>query len=295
MMPPVDLIKAGRAERPPFLSYDSKRRPLKIDVPQPHAATDALARASGGLVTDTFERPSMSPPARGLAARSHSGQRIANSKGVPGTLGCFARSLFDNRMVMLSSWHVLFGNGAPDDSEVWLVDERDGTRRYSNAGKTLYGKIGQVRLDGEGYHVDCAVSSWLYPPEIESPPASGEVALNWTQVNGHDLAQPGDLVIKRGAATGTTFGMVAEVDYCDAAWIGGRSHPASRQLLVRSVDPAAAFCAEGDSGSIIVNNQGDAVGLLWGANSRGEGVACPIAAVLNALDITLELSPHPSK
>jgi len=198
-------------------------------------------------------------------------------------------------MVVLSSWHILFGDGAPGDSEVWMVDESGGSRRYSNVGRTLYGKIGQVRLDDNDYHVDCAISSWLYPPDIGFPPPSGEIETRFTQVSGHNIARTGDVVTKKGAATGITFGIVADVDYCDRAWIGGRPYPASRQLLVRSINPEAVFCAEGDSGSIIVNAMGKAVGLLWGANGRGEGVACPIAAVLSALDITLELSPSAPK
>ena len=33
--------------------------------------------------------------------------------------------------------------------------------------------------------------------------------------------------------------------------------------------------------------QHEAIGLLWGATVRGEGVASPIGPVLRALDITL--------
>lgn len=293
MTPPVDSIKAARAGRRRFLASDSKWRPLNTRVPHLRVATDDLAHASSGLAADTFTPAS--PSARGPAARSHLGPRIANSKGVPGTLGCFARSLLDRRMVVLSSWHILFGEGAPGDSEVWMVDESGGSRRYSNVGRTLYGKIGQVRLDDKDFHVDCAISSWLYPPGRESPPSPGGIETRFTHVAGHDIARPGDLVTKKGAATGLTLGIVSDVDYCDRAWIGGRPYPATRQLLVRSSNPEAVFCAEGDSGSIIVNALGKAVGLLWGANGRGEGVACPIAAVLSALNITLELSPPGSK
>jgi hypothetical protein len=94
-------------------------------------------------------------------------------------------------------------------------------------------------------------------------------------------------VTKCGAATGTTTGVVVSVDYADVAWIEGRPQAASRQLLVRSLGDEGPFSAAGDSGALVVNASGKAVGLLWGANSRGEGVACPIAPVLHAMNIAL--------
>ena len=42
------------------------------------------------------------------------------------------------------------------------------------------------------------------------------------------------------------------------------------------------------SGSLIVNGTGEAVGLLWGANTRGDGVASPIGPVLHSMSITLD-------
>jgi hypothetical protein len=242
------------------------------------------AQLGRGQARETHFARRATPPTLGDA-----GIHIANAKGVPGTLGCFARRLRDRQIVMLSSWHILFGNGGQEDGEVWMVDEAEGARRYSEIGRTLQGKVGKVRLRGADCHVDCAISSWAPSSHL------GAGKTNWIPVNGHDTAQPGDLVTKKGAATGTTVGVVAATDYCDFAWIGGRSHPASGQLLVRSVDHEAVFCAKGDSGSVLVNTSGKAVGLLWGANSRGDGVACPMSAVLDALNITLELTPPQSK
>ncbi len=224
----------------------------------------------------TLALPTLLGVPGGAVPRPRSGARIANSRGIPGTLGCLAHTLHDRRPVLLSNWHVLFGNGGEEDGVVWLVDEVDGTRRLSAIGNVLYGKLGTVRLDGESYYVDCAVSSCPPPPGTPSP-----------LVSGHDIAQPGDLVTKTGAMTGTTTGIVVSVDYSDVAWIEGRSYPTPRQLLVRRVDSEAPFSAEGDSGALIVNAMGKAVGLLWGANSRGEGVACPIDPVLHAMNITL--------
>src|SRR5262249_8257603 len=63
---------------------------------------------------------------------------IVNAKGVPGTLGCIARTRSDGRLVLLSSWHVPFGGGARESDPVWLLDERDGARRYERAADAWY-------------------------------------------------------------------------------------------------------------------------------------------------------------
>ena len=221
------------------------------------------------------------PSVRSVITLSESGIKIANSMGVPGTLGCITRTRDDSQSVLLTSWHVLFGNGGADGNVVWLVNETNGTRQYWKIGRTLYGKFGKVRFDGEDYHVDCAVSSFLSPLEVQyCCPIISE----------YDVAQPGDVVTKVGAATGITVGIVADVNYSDYAWLAGRSSPAQQQLLVRPLDNKVAFSAEGDSGALLFNARGKPVGLLWGTNSRGEGVVCPMAPVVHAMNLKLEQS-----
>jgi hypothetical protein len=196
-------------------------------------------------------------------AKPGSGARITSSTGVPGTLGCLAYTLHDEQPVVLSTWHVLFGNGAREGDAVWLVDESNGERTYSPLGRSLYGKLGRVRFGDEEHYIDCAVSSYLIAP--------GD-----SDVDGHDTPRVGDLVTKTGAATGTTVGIITALNYSDMG-----------QILIKPVDNEA-FAAEGDSGSVIVSGAKKAVGLLWGTNTRGEGVACPIAPVLHAMNITLQ-------
>jgi hypothetical protein len=197
---------------------------------------------------------------------SKNGARITTSTGVTGTLGCLAHTLHDAKPVLLSTWHVLFGNGAREGDAVWLVNESDGERTYAPLGRSLYGKLGLVRVDGEEHYIDCAVSSFFAEPDaaLASP-------------IGTDIPRIGDRVTKTGAATGTTIGIIIDVNYTERA-IG--------QILIKPVDDLA-FAAEGDSGSLIVADSNKAVGLLWGTNTRGEGVACPIAPVLYAMNITL--------
>jgi hypothetical protein len=197
-------------------------------------------------------------------ATSKNGARITSSSGVTGTLGCLAHTLHDEQPVLLSTWHVLFGNGAREGDAVWLVHEANGERTYAPLGRSLYGKLGLVRVHGEQHYIDCAVSSFLGEPDAAGP------------IDTH-IPRIGDRVTKTGAATGTTTGIVIDVNY---------SERAMGQILIKPLDDLA-FAAEGDSGSLVIAESNKAVGLLWGTNTRGEGVACPIAPVLYAMNITL--------
>ncbi len=239
-------------------------------------------------------------PARLSSFVALSGAAIASSCGTTGTLGTPALTRHDGRTVLLSSWHVLYGDGTDADSDVWLVD---GGRRSQRLGRTLFGKAGTITFEGIETWIDCAVAACDNLAETDSDgplhvktgdsalesrhtPRSPQPARRSPVVRGHDVARPGDRVTKRGAATGVTSGIVVRTDYDEVAWIHGRPHRAARQLLVRSLDEGRPFSAAGDSGALLVNEAGHAVGLLWGATRSGEGVASPIAPVLYAMNIT---------
>jgi hypothetical protein len=99
-----------------------------------------------------------------------------------------------------------------------------------------------------------------------------------TSLNGADTPRVGERVTKTGAATGTTTGIIIDVNYSKP----GQPAFGPTQILIKSIDDAV-FAAEGDSGSLIVSDSRKAVGLLWGTNTSGEGVASPIAPVLHAM------------
>ncbi len=245
-----------------------------------------------GLRTDIIAHTPVSVCTISQAAQPRAGAMIANSRGVPGTLGCVARTIDDGSPVLLSNWHVLFGNGAPKDGTVWLVDEIDGSRRFLKLGKTLYGKIGIAQLGGKDYYVDCAVGSCSELPKTKFAWQLCQPKLPISFITGCKEAQPGQKVMKMGAATGLTVGIVADVTYPDFVWIEGLTYSAQHQILISSIDNQTSFSAEGDSGAVIIDAESRVVGLLWGTNSRGQGVASPIAPVLHTMNITLDLQPY---
>jgi hypothetical protein len=245
-----------------------------------------------GLKTDVIEHATVSPSAGRLMTRPQPGVKIANSRGVPGTLGCIGWTVDGEQAVLLSTWHVLFGNGGNEQDSVWMVEEGEGARHFHEIGKTLYGKIGTVRREEEEFYVDCAIASCA---ALQSA-AGWRSFLQWKRrtihLKGHQTALPGDHVKKTGSATQTTEGLVVDVCYPELALIENRAYPAPRQLLIRSINYPHAFSAEGDSGAAVINREQQVTGLLWGTNGRGEGVACHIGPVLNALKIRLGPPPH---
>lgn len=214
-----------------------------------------------------------------LEAALRPGARIANARGVPGTLGCFALTLDGRRLVFLTSHHVLFGAGASEQQPVWIAVKQDSRQSFQRIGLSRHGRLGAVDQAGMIVHLDCATGEFERQPQgwrVSEASASEDPTL-----------APGDRVSKIGAATGTTYGVVVDTKYSESAWVNGRKYKTAAQILVRPVAPGDSFTGDGDSGAVLRNADGAVVGLLWGADARGYGLACPIAPVLSVLHVCL--------
>ena len=206
------------------------------------------------------------------AVSLRAGARIANARGTPGTLGCFALTLDDDKPVMLTCQHVLFGAGAREQEPVWLADDAP-----VRVARTRHGRRGTLRHASNDVYVDCATAELeavaddrRFIPETTVPPVSA-----------------GDTVHKVGASTGTTRGRVSDPNYSETVSIGGRNVATTGQILIRSEDPARPFNAAGDSGAALRNEEGAVIGLIWGRSANGGALACPIAPVLWVLHVRL--------
>jgi hypothetical protein len=208
------------------------------------------------------------------AGSLRAGTRIANARGVFGTLGCFALSLEDRRPLLLTSGHVLFGAGAREGEPVWLADS-DPRRR---AAHTRHGRRGLVRHASVEIHLDCATAELdtaifdtsRFQPELPGP--------------GVELNQRVQMV---GATSGPAHGTVSSTDYQGVARIAGRDFPTRGQILVQPERAGRSFTNDGDSGAALRDSDGHVIGLVWGATPNGEGLACPIAPVLWVLHVEL--------
>jgi hypothetical protein len=233
------------------------------------------------------------PGVAGLGYEGREGAaKVVNAKGVPGTLGCLARTRREGRPVLVTTWHVLFGRGAREGDPVWLLDEPNGARRYEFAGHALFGRSNTIRYCGESFHVDCGIASWLYPLEPLQGAGAPSGPAPPPPISLPGAVHRGEIVSKTGAATGTTTGVIVDADFCSVAQVDGRFLKIPRQILICSLAEDQPFSRAGDSGALVVNSRDEGVGLLWGTTARGEAVACHLAPALYALDIAWPRGPQ---
>jgi S1-C subfamily serine protease len=191
-----------------------------------------------------------------------------------GTLGAFVFDNSDGSLLMLSNYHVMCVN---DD---W---NRDNFTKSINQPFTLKGNtVAYITKGFSDERGDCAVAkvdlekrSAIYDiVGIGAPQGIADAAVN-------------DLVRKRGRTTELTRGRVDGLT-------GTISIPGTGKTfknVVTIVATPSAFCDRGDSGSIVVNEQNEAVGLLTAKDENtGNGFAIPIRQVLKNLDVSMAIT-----
>ena len=211
--------------------------------------------------------------------------RIENARGVPGTAGAVVRDTHGIDY-LLSTHHVVFGLGAQPGDAVWAVPTFDvhGPRDRVLVGRAASGKIGPTLCGDQTHFIDCALvrleDQVAFPPWLKAT-----LAGPWPTTTTTPLATLE--VLKHGPITGTTMGAIGDAAYPDSTAVDGETIRAPNQVLIRSNDSNLNFAAPGDSGAAIVDHRHQMVGVLWGCNDTGDGIACPIDPVLSALDVSL--------
>jgi hypothetical protein len=151
-----------------------------------------------------------------------------------------------------------------------------------------------IRFESRGSvplnYVDAAIAQ-IIPGDVNANGAILDIGEANPQTVG---AGVGQAVKKSGRTTGLTKGTVGATDVTvDVGYsqiCGGAANLVARftnQILINT----PAFCAAGDSGSLIVedvNSEPRAVGLLFAGSADGnQTLANPIGAVLNAFGVTM--------
>jgi hypothetical protein len=126
---------------------------------------------------------------------------------------------------------------------------------------------------------------------------SGDILNLGPQVNNVIPAFVGQAVRKNGRTTSCTEGTVAginmtvNVDYSEGGTLPCGIATFTNQVMVAPTAPSSAFGAPGDSGSPIVDENNNAVALLFaGSPTNGTAFGNPISAVLSALNVSLSSS-----
>jgi hypothetical protein len=208
-----------------------------------------------------------------------------------GTLGGFVR-LTDGKVAILSNNHVLAGEnrGQPGVDRVQQPGGLGVTATHHVATLSNFVPIqpsphnAQPGLGNVVFNVvDAAVGglkprvrfAQKYLTARKVPPPKGTA-----------VAQLNDRVFKVGRTTGLTFGVVTAI----SATVGRIPYDPgpcwfSRQIEVQGED-GTIFSDSGDSGSLVVRESGEVVGLLFAGNGTHTYV-CPIATVLTELNCSL--------
>lgn len=256
---PADQLSPG--EKIPEEIFGVKTDVIEYDIPVLHSDESKYRPLKGGIQIGNDARAAL------------------------GTFGCIARRNSDNALVALSNYHVMMDSKqATDSSEI-------GQPTYVDCCCCSCDDIGEVvasQLDGT---VDCAIA------KIKS----GIIATNTIRLIGGDVFGSNNAVVgtstvtKVGRTTDRTTGTIISITHSTPSNATEGIPARTNQILIKPDPGVPMFSDHGDSGSVILNSDKEVVGLLWGGYSspsnplNGYTVACPIANVLSALNITIPL------
>lgn len=179
-----------------------------------------------------------------------------------GTLGCIVADVQDGTPLMLSVYHVMcdYDGQAQVGDQMCQPALPDANWDCHGAGTLTRWSVGNVSVSGVQYGVEVAVAAVAGRGSTRRTIAQ---LGNLTGTRLPDLYVP---VMKRGRTTLVTSGAIVyvNVDYSfnfgpPYGWVD-----LANVFIVRS-DDGNPFCAAGDSGSVIVDANRRAVGLVQGA------------------------------
>jgi len=208
--------------------------------------------------------------------------RAINNFIFVGTLGCIVTDNVSGQEMMLSNFHVMSvdNNWSPGDTLAQPARNDGGTCATDVVG-TLQRSILNADIDG-------AVAN------ISGRPYNCEV-LDIGELNGTNVASNNMAVRKRGRTTELTYGTVTSTNLSVNIPYGqGVGNQVLTNQIRIEVDAAqnAQFGIGGDSGSVVVDENNNVIGLYFAGNNAGTvGVANPISDVLTQLDIDIYQCP----
>lgn len=216
-----------------------------------------------------------------------------------GTFGCFCKDNLTGVECVLSNNHVLADvNRVPVSTTVMQPGARDGGKPGDDDIAELL-RFVPIQFGGFPNRVDAAVASLTAHGRAEERGTlfdSSETpsAVLTLQPGSPAEAVPGMTVLKTGRTTRHTRGRVLAVNVNNyLVDVGVGIARFDGQVAIETDAPPQPFGRPGDSGSLIVDDQGRPVGLLFagsasgGAGNVGITGANPISSVTSQLGVTL--------
>jgi hypothetical protein len=201
-----------------------------------------------------------------------------------GSLGFFALRNRDGAVGFVSNNHILAAEDAGRDGDL-IVHPGKADRRCADPAGIARLDGDYPRLRGDAFSVDCAFAQLIDERNLQ-PQFLGEPTVAMSNL----------AVTKNGRSTGQTHGRVSafSLDRCRVDYEFG-STEFQGQIEIESVIELP-FASGGDSGSLILTEEGHPVGLLHSVsaaggrtNNSGLTFANPIQSVLDALDVSFLL------
>jgi hypothetical protein len=275
-------IGIARADRPDQFKL-AVRLESTEDLGSPHIAR-ILAIAHGEVDLQVTGPISVIAPGHVVQQSRTEALRLGSTVGVKdswgaGTAGVFVRERGSKELCLLSNNHVLANmNQARIGATI---------HHHNDTGPHHIGRLKAfkpVRARGVRNEVDCAIATLdpSYPVDLSTLAGGGR--FNGGQSHLNHLGMP---VTKVGATTGRTHGYVSAFEF--DTWIGfgpvGNVYFVN-QIEIRGNGNATHFSQAGDSGSLVMDGNHDAFGLLFAASTKADLTYCnAIGKVLEALNI----------
>jgi hypothetical protein len=260
-----------------------------------HLARRAAVEAAGefqAMLVPPLWAPRRPPAAGSFRARVRPlsvGYSVGHRLVTAGTLGAFVVDR-DDYICALSNNHVLAASNRGRRGDPIFqnaVADAGGARRGNIMGYLSR----RVPLRPAGNVVDAALSTVDASIAID-PSHAGRLVTDFRP----EGPLPGERVWKVGRTTGVTQGVVRAIDVdgvridYSAQGDGSQMCTFDGQIEIQGIRSTPVFSRGGDSGSVILDVNDSAVGLLFAGNRAGLTYANPIGPVFQSLGVTAMLS-----
>lgn len=218
-----------------------------------------------------------------------------NSTGIfnKGTAGMIVKRCDTDVLALLTNYHVVdFNGGVSNRGVVHQPSMAKPDFGHYDEDRNKVGEIGKFTIDlfNNEIFIDAAIVDVVSDNRtiLNEIIGIGEVA----GIRSVSLAS-GDLnihVAKYGSTTGLTSGFIDGFDIVTLMNYSGigRFHTLGCLKIRPDEQYNGMFASDGDSGSVVVDDDNNVIGLLFSADEvTGCALVCPISEVFQALDITL--------
>jgi hypothetical protein len=212
-----------------------------------------------------------------------------------GTLGCFVETS-DGRPAFLSTLHVLAGDKVPHVGDL-IVQAPGTTDPLSDGIARLHSFVpilDQTSNVKDGNVCDVGLAALLpgvefvpaFPPEYQLPLPKPFAEISIDGETGAISSPEGGLVWVVGSASGPKRGYISDVGGVVSILFGDRQAMFVDCLMLASLDKSSRLTAPGDSGSLVIRDDGAILGMTFAGTPR-RTLAFPLDRALNALNCRL--------